>query len=109
MVSAEAQIAIMNGEFSPERNEFYPFRLPVREDILVSDSFKPYTIFNVFIESYNYPSIDVPTPKWMIIKEQIYTPYLNQVMKNEMTVDDFLKRIHEEGNLILEGDTNDGN
>ncbi len=104
MISKEAQIAIMKGEFSPERNEFYPFRLPVRQDILESEAFEPYQIFNVFIASYGITSIDVPAPKWMIIKETLYAPNLNRLMKREITIDEFFNIIKIEGDKILRGE-----
>lgn len=104
MISKEAQIAIMKGEFSPERNEYYPFRLPVRQDILESEAFEPYQIFNVFIASYGITSIDVPAPKWMIIKETLYAPNLNRLMKKEITIDEFFNIIEIEGDKILKGE-----
>ncbi|MBI9010722.1 MAG: extracellular solute-binding protein [Clostridiales bacterium] len=104
MISEEAQVAIMKGEFSPERNEYYPFRLPVRQDILESEAFEPYQVFNVFITSYGITSIDVPTPKWMIIKETLYAPNLNRLMKREITIDEFFNIIKTEGDKILKGE-----
>ena len=101
MVSTEAQVAIMKGEFSPERNEYYPFRLPVRQDIIDSKAFEPYQIFDVFITSYEISSIDVPAPKWMIIKESFYAPNLNRLMKEEIGIDEFFNIITIEGNKIL--------
>lgn len=104
MISIDAQEFIMNGEYSPEHDRHYPFRLPVREDVIESDLFEPYKIFETFIESYRFPSIDVPSPDWLIIKEELYTPYLNQVVLGEMTIEDFLNKIESEGNDKIRGE-----
>lgn len=95
----------MKGEYNPEKAEFYPFRLPVREDIFELESFNKYEIFKVFKEAYNYPSVDVPNPYWMLIKDSIYTPNLHKVMREEMTVGDFLNLIEKEGSKIIEEGT----
>ncbi|MDD3022873.1 MAG: extracellular solute-binding protein [Syntrophomonadaceae bacterium] len=101
LICSEAQEKIMNGEYSPEHDAFYPFRTPVRKDLADSLVFKEYPEFIPFLEGFKNPSIDVPVPRWQIIKDQYYAPGLHQVMTGTMSVDSFLKNIETEGNRIL--------
>lgn len=106
MISVEAQEKITHGEYSPERNEYYPFRLPVRKDLENSEIMKKYQVFHVFQEAYDYPSIDVPDPRWMVIKEQVYTKNLHAYMQGEITAEAFVLKVKKESKTFLEG-TND--
>ncbi len=103
MTSLEAQEMIMQGEYSPEHDAFYPFRLPVREDVIKSDAFEPYEAFEIYIKRLSLPSIDVPHPKWQLIKEQLYTPYLKSVIDGEMPIETFLEKVEEEGKINVGG------
>jgi len=101
LISVEAQEMIMMGEYSIERDSYYPFRLPVRKDIAQSSVFDTYPEFVVFLSGFEHPSIDVPVPMWQVIKDDLYAPYLHKVMRNEISIDDFLKMIEDKGNQIL--------
>ena len=101
MTDTQAQTLIIRGEYSPEYDRYFPFRLPVRDDIIVEGS-QDYELFEPFMESYSHPSIDVPTPEWQIIKDTIYTPYLYGLIKGDMTEEAFLEAIELEGEKILE-------
>ncbi len=101
MISKEAQEMVMDGEYSPERNEYYPFRIPVRKDLTDSLIFKKYPQYLPFIAGFNHPSIDVPVPAWQEIKSLYYAPGLHKVMSGEISIDDFLQSIETQGNLIL--------
>jgi multiple sugar transport system substrate-binding protein len=103
MVSVDAQKQILQGEFSPEKNEFYPFRLPVRKDIIDQSLMAQYGVFQVFLDSYETPSIDVPSPEWMVIKDQLYTEKLHQLMLDNLSIEAFLNLVEKEGNEILGG------
>lgn len=46
--------------------------------------------------------MDVPVPKWQKIKDEYYAPGLHQVMKDEITIDEFLQRIETEGDKVLQ-------
>ena len=91
----------MDGEYSPEHENYYPFRVPVRKDLANTLVFKKYPEYIPFLEGFKHPSIDVPVPKWELIKEQYYAPGLHQVMKSELSIDDFLVMIETKGNDIL--------
>jgi multiple sugar transport system substrate-binding protein len=101
MISSQAQEQIMEGEYSPEKDEYYPFRLPVRTDCVNSSFFNTYPEFSKFLTGFNKPSIDVPTPLWQKVKEEYYAPGLHQVMMNQISIKDFLISLEEQGNKIL--------
>jgi multiple sugar transport system substrate-binding protein len=63
-----------------------------------------YPIYQIFIEGFGNPSIDVPVPAWQTIKEKYYEPGLHSVMTGVMTASSFLSMIEAEGNKILETD-----
>ncbi len=104
MISEEAQEKIIDGEYSPEHDAYYPFRVPVRMDLVDSLVIQKNPQYLPFIKGFKRPSIDVPVPKWQIIKDTLYAPGLNQVMKSEITTDEFLKMIETKGNEILNED-----
>lgn len=101
MISTDAQEQIMNGEYSPEHDTYYPFRTPIRIDMADSQIFQSYPEYMFFVEGFWNPSIDVPVPAWQIVKDEFYQPGLHQVMSGEISIDDFLERIETEGNAIL--------
>lgn len=102
LLTVEAQEMIMQGEYSPEHDAYYPFRLPVRRDIAESSVFNEYPEFVVFLSGFEQPSIDVPVPLWQTIKESIYAPNLHKVMNDQLSIEDFLQLIQDEGNKILQ-------
>ena len=104
MISQKAQEMIMEGEYSPEHDAYYPFRLPVRKDITKSMIFKKYPEFAVFLSGFSNPSIDVPVPLWQRVKDQYYAPGLHSVMAGTMSVEEFLQQVELEGNKILNGE-----
>lgn len=102
LTTHRAQDMIMEGEYSPEHDAYYPFRLPVRKDISKSLIFKKYPEFAVFLSGFSQPSVDVPVPLWQRIKDEYYAPGLHSVMKGTMSADEFLQQIEQEGNRILQ-------
>ncbi len=104
MISKPAQEAILFGEYSPEHDAYYPFRLPVRSDALSSDFLDAYPGFNVFIDAYNQPSIEVPSPQWMAVKASIYTDYLHQMVTGDLSIEEGLEKIQKDGMAIYEGE-----
>ena len=103
MISKPAEEMIMNGEYSPEHDAYYPFRTPIRIDMADSAIFRAYPEYMKFIEGFENPSIDVPVPLWQRVKDQIYAPGLHKVMTGELSTQDFLAETEEKGNLILKG------
>jgi len=101
MISIDAQQAILNGEYSPERDNYYPFRTPIRKDMANAPLMQMNPIYQVFIEGFDNPSIDVPIPEWQAIKEQYYEPGLHSVMIGAITTKAFLQMMETEGNKAL--------
>ena len=101
LVSKEAQEHIMDGEYSPEHDAWYPFRIPARRDLADSLVFQQHPAFIPFLEGFENPSVDVPVPQWQPIKEQWYDPGLHRVMLGELDIDEFLTQVETEGNLLL--------
>lgn len=101
LISIKAQEMIIDGEFSPEHDDYYPFRLPVRKDIAERIVFEKYPEFSMFLRGFAKPSIDVPVALWQSIKDEYYAPGLHLVMNEEMSVDAFLQEIQNKGNKIL--------
>ncbi|GAU79617.1 ABC transporter substrate-binding protein [Fusibacter sp. 3D3] len=101
MISTEAQEMVFKGEYSPEHDAYYPFRVPMRKDIAEAMTSTEYSKYLSFLSGFDDPSIDVPVSKWQIIKEQLYQPGLHKVFNSEMTVQDFLTEVEASGNIIL--------
>jgi multiple sugar transport system substrate-binding protein len=101
LISMEAQSKIMNGEYSPEHDTYYPFRTPIRLDMANSQIFQSNPEYLSFLEGFKNPSVDVPVPAWQTIKDELYAPGLHQVMSGEISIDDFLNNIETDGNEIL--------
>ncbi len=101
LISKPAQEQIMNGEYSPEHDTFYPFRIPIRKDMSDTAYFTAHPEYAVFIDEFSNPSVDVPVPAWQTVKETIYQKGLHQVMTEEMTVEEFLAMVEEEGTPLL--------
>lgn len=101
LISVEAQEMIMDGEYSPEQDAYYPFRLPVRQDMVRNHIFISNQIYTAFIKGFSQPSIDVPTPRWQLIKELYYQEGLSRVMANDIEIDEFLELIELKGDDVL--------
>lgn len=101
MISIDAQTSILNGEYSPEHDTYYPFRTPIRIDMADTPILTMNPEYQIFIEGFENPSVDVPVPKWQTVKETYYQSGLHRVMTGELTVEEFLEWIETEGNRIL--------
>jgi multiple sugar transport system substrate-binding protein len=101
MISMEAQQAILNGEYSPEHDEYYPFRTPIRLDMADTQMMRMHPDYLLFIEGFEHPSVDVPVPKWQKVKDDYYQAGLHRVMTGETTIEAFLRWIETEGNRVL--------
>lgn len=104
MISIQAQEEILNGEFSPEHDAYYPFRTPIRKDMADTQILRMNPVYQIFIEGFENPSVDVPVPKWQTIKKELYEPGLHSVMIGAIPVSTFLSMIETKGNDILSAD-----
>lgn len=98
LISSDAQSIIMKGEYSPEHDAYFPFRVPVRKDLIDSVLKEKYPQFIPFVHGFENPSIDVPVPRWQIIKDKYYAPGLHQVMAGNLSIDQFLTQLEIDGN-----------
>ncbi len=101
LISKDAQEQILNGEYSVEHDTYYPFRTPIRTDMADMPLVQMNPLYQVFIEGFEQPSVDVPVPAWQTVKSELYEPGLHRVMTGELSISDFLAQMETEGNRIL--------
>ncbi len=101
LISKDAQEQILNGEYSVEHDTYYPFRTPIRTDMADMPLVQMNPVYQVFIEGFEQPSVDVPVPAWQTVKSEFYEPGLHRVMTGELSIPDFLAQMETEGNRIL--------
>ena len=100
--SKNAMEIIMVGEYSPKNETFYPFRVPVRKDMLDLQFFEMFPEFISFMDGFENPSINSPCPEWTEIHELYYEAEFHQVVIGEMTIEEFLIDIETQGNYLLD-------
>lgn len=99
LASREAQTLLMEGEKTAAG--FVPFRVPVRRDLDDLPVFKKHPGFLPFVRGFEYPSIEVPIPEWMRVKDEVYAAELNKAVLGMTTPEQALATIEREGNRIL--------
>lgn len=102
MTSDIALELIMLGEYIPKYQEYYPFRVPIKNDINNSTFFTQFPSFKEFIYGFEDPSINSPIPEWTTLHNLFYQPLLHEVIIGEMTIDEFLIKIEIEGDNLLD-------
>ena len=101
LISSEAQTKIMLGEYSPEHDTYYPFRLPLRVDLFNTLIKENYEAYLPFIEGMKNPSIDVPIPEWESIKTTLYEVGLHRVMMGELEIETFLTELELQAEQLI--------
>ena len=84
---------IMEGEYDEKYEAYYPFRVPLRNDMEDSEFFEKYPDFLVFIEGYEKPSINTPTSEWEEEYDGLYSYYVHQAILGNISVEEALKAI----------------
>lgn len=84
---------ILNGEYSPKYDAYYPFRIPIKENIAKTGFYEKYPEFLPFSQGFKRPSISTPSSQWAQIQNDIYPMILHQVMTGELTIDEGLKEV----------------
>ena len=97
--SREAQALLMEGEKT--KAGFVPFRVPVRRDLEDLPVFKKHPEFLPFVRGFDYPSIEVPIPEWVRVKDEVYASELNKAVLGMVTPAQALANVEREGNRIL--------
>ncbi len=96
MISVEALEKIMDGEYSPKHDAYYPFRVPLRKDMETSTFFRKYPEYLAFIEGFKLPSINTPSPEWVDVREDKYPYYIHQVILGDLSIEEAVERMVEE-------------
>jgi len=99
LASREAQALLMEGEKT--RVGFVPFRVPVRTDLDDLPVFKKHPEFLPFVHGFAWPSIEVPIPQWLRVRDEIYAAELNKAVLGLVAPARALENIEREGNRIL--------
>ncbi|ONI47813.1 hypothetical protein AN644_03825 [Candidatus Epulonipiscium fishelsonii] len=102
MITPEAQEMLMAGEFDEKTGEYYPFRVPIRNDLQNSPYFIEHPEFLAFIQGFENPSIEVPVPEWTEIRERYLTAGYSAVANGSKTIDEAVSEIIKMGNPILQ-------
>ncbi len=101
LVSKEAQAQIMDGEYDAERDKYYPYRIPARNDMEDALFFQENPEFLSFIEGFKRPSIDQPSSDWGEVKTKVYEPALNSYLSGNLSMEELVTTVTEESNKIL--------
>ena len=86
---------IMDGEYDPKHEEYYPFRVPLKKNMENSQFFKQYPEFLVFIEGYKKPSINTPSEEWAEKRKQLYSYYIHEAIIGNITIEEALESIEK--------------
>jgi ABC-type glycerol-3-phosphate transport system substrate-binding protein len=97
--SRPAQTLLMEGEKT--KVGFVPFRVPVRTDLEALPIFKKHPEFLPFMRGFATPSIEMPIPEWMRVRDEIYKAKLNKAILGLATPAEVLAEIQRAGDLIL--------
>lgn len=84
---------ILNGEYSPKYDAYYPFRIPIKENIAKTGFYEKYPEFLPFAQGFKRPSISTPSSQWAEVQNNIYPMILHQIMIDELTIDEGLKEV----------------
>jgi multiple sugar transport system substrate-binding protein len=100
LASKKAQEMLLIGEKSKD-GKYYPFRLPMRKDLLEVDYYQEHPEFLVFMEGLKYPSIASPIDSWARVQEEVYQSELNKLVTGK-PARDVLESIEKKGNRLIE-------
>ena len=76
----------MDGEYNADLDQYYPFRVPLRKDMADSDYFTAHPQFNAFVEGFEFPSIEVPSPDWSIVRDGSLQAEFSAIASGDKTV-----------------------
>jgi len=91
--SDEGLEMVLDGEYDPKHDAYYPFRIPIKRSMEDSVFYKKYPEFRLFSEGFRRPSISSPTPEWATNYNEIYQHALHQIMTGEKTIDQSLEEV----------------
>jgi ABC-type glycerol-3-phosphate transport system substrate-binding protein len=100
LAGRKGQEMLMKGELAAD-GKYYPFRVPIRQDMADSQYFKENPVFQPFIDGFDFPSVSAPVEAWYQVQQEVYKSELNKVVLGISTVDAALAEIEKQGNAIL--------
>ncbi len=101
MIGKDALEKVMLGEFSTKHQEYYPFRVPVRNDMENGTFFRTFPEFKAFTDGFEKPSIDTPSPEWCDVRDKVYIPLLHETIEGKYDIEEFLREVEIRGETIL--------
>ena len=101
MLSPEAQMMVMNGEINPADGKFYPFRVPIRNDLSDTDFFKKFPELYPFVEGFSIICDTAPGPYWTQLGAEVWSPVMNELALKKITPAEAAKKIETKGNAII--------
>jgi multiple sugar transport system substrate-binding protein len=102
MISREAQLMLMDGEYDADRDAYFPFRVPVRTDLREAEFFQQYPEFLAFVDGFQRAALDNPVPEWAEVKSRFVEPGLNAIALGQMTIAEYLEMIEKEASAVLD-------
>lgn len=101
MLSPEAQMMVMNGEFNAADGKYYPFRVPIRNDLSGTDFFKQYPELVPFVDGFKIICDTAPGPYWSQVGAEVWSPVMNELALKKITPAQAAKRLEDGGNAII--------
>lgn len=101
MLTPEAQMAVLVGEYNEPDKKYYPFRVPIRNDLSGGDFFKQYPELVPFVDGFQYVCDTAPTPYWSQLGSEVWSPVMNELSLKKITPAQAAKKIEDGGNAII--------
>jgi hypothetical protein len=75
--------------------------VPLRKELDTLAFFEKRPEFLPFVHGFAWPSIEVPIPEWVRIRNEVYVSELNRAILGRTTPEEALASVEREGNRIL--------
>lgn len=95
LVKKDNLMTIMNGEFAAKYDAYFPFRVPIRQDVIDADFMKRYPDFEPFVLGFENASISTPNEVWATKNGQKYEQVLHQIMVDEIEITEGLEELNQ--------------
>lgn len=93
MIEIDNLEKVMDGEYIPKYDAYYPFRVPLRKDMQTSTFFRKYPEFLAFIEGFKRPSISTPSDLWAKVQDEEYPRLLHEAMTGTISIESALEEV----------------
>ncbi len=102
LITTDSLNMIMKGEYHEATDAYYPFRVPIRSDMVDTGYFAEHPEFSAFIEGFKRPSIEMPVAAWQEVKEKYYLAGLNALATRQKTAAELTAELKKYGDPILQ-------